>query len=95
MFVVRNMAEWSYNYACTCDGYCEICSVKFTLDCSGPDPNSGEIDFTVTSRDLTCQNREVTPAHFSDELEESSSQNKGVMLIRHDNMNLMLKKMQE
>lgn len=77
------MARWNYTHACECDGYCDMCSVRFTLDVSGPDAtNQNEFDIAVTSRDLITHNGQVQPVHFSNEEEEQSAHGKGITIIK-------------
>ena len=70
----RPMSEWCFAHACDCDGYCDLCSVKFTLDVSGPDSSdTQDLDTSVTSRDLLTRNGQVQAVHFSNEEEEQAA----------------------
>jgi DNA-directed RNA polymerase II subunit RPB3 len=89
----RPMKEWNFSHVCECTtGYCDMCSVKFSLDCDyneltqgfGSDPL--EPHQVITSRDLIIQNRDphrdVQPVHFSSEEEEQSSYDKGITIMK-------------
>jgi DNA-directed RNA polymerase II subunit RPB3 len=77
----RSMDAWNYNHACECDGYCEMCSVRLTLDCTCP-VNENAISYTVTSHDLQCRHGEVQAIHFSNEEEEQMSYDKGITIVK-------------
>jgi DNA-directed RNA polymerase II subunit RPB3 len=86
----RPMSEWQFMHACDCigDGNCDMCSVRFSLDCDYykmeaelPPSQHGQ-PITITTRDLICSNRNVEPVHFSSEEEEQSSHDRGIAIIR-------------
>jgi len=87
----KPMAQWNYFHACeecSGDGSCDLCSVRFSLDCDYdemiekmPDHVPG-IPIHVTSQDLICHSKEVFPVHFGNEDEEISSHDKGIMIIK-------------
>ena len=87
----KSMAGWNYFHACeecSGDGSCDLCSVRFSLDCDYdvmiekmPDHTPG-IPIHVTSQDLVCHSKEVFPVHFGNEDEEISSHDKGIMIIK-------------
>ena len=87
----KPMSQWNYFHACEeCpgDGSCDLCSVRFSLDCDYdtmlekmPDVMAGT-PIKVTSQDLICHSKEVFPVHFGDEDEEISSHDRGIMIIK-------------
>ena len=80
---LKPMAAWNFTHSCECDGYCDNCSVHFSLDVRGPDPqNPQEIDASVTSRDLVTLNRLVQPVHFGNEDEEHVSLSTGISIVK-------------
>lgn len=77
------MNEWNYAHACECDGCCDVCSVRFSLDISGPDPTDpNQFDQTVTSKHLTSHSGHVQPVHFSSEDEEGTTQANGIVIVK-------------
>lgn len=86
----RPMSDWNYNHSCNCDGYCDNCSVKFTLDCdyytmmneSGQTEMDRDPSFTITSDDLKSHNHDVTPVHFANEAEEQAAVGKGITIMK-------------
>lgn len=79
----RPMSQWNFHHECDCEEHCDNCSVRFVLDCRGPDPdNIQETEVNVTSKDLISLNRNVQPVHFSNEEEEHSSYDKGICIVK-------------
>jgi DNA-directed RNA polymerase II subunit RPB3 len=87
----KPMSQWNYFHACeecSGDGSCDLCSVRFSLDCDYdtmlakmPEVMAGT-PIKVTSQDLICHSKEVFPVHFGDEDEEISSHDRGIMIIK-------------
>lgn len=86
----RPMSEWNYNHACECDSYCDMCSVKFVLNCDYNSINESwntptsqrETSVMVTSRDLETRNPHVQPVHFGNMDEEQQSGDRGIAIMR-------------
>jgi DNA-directed RNA polymerase II subunit RPB3 len=80
---VLSLNDMNFCHKCDCDGYCDKCSVHFSLDVFGPDPlDPQEMDVTVTSRDLVSSSRHCQPVHFSNEEEEHASYAKGITIMK-------------
>lgn len=83
------MDAWTYNYACSCDGECQLCTARITLDCDFnkmivdlPEHEQQQVAVTITSRDLRCHNPDVEIVHFSNEDEEQRSHDKGIVIVK-------------
>lgn len=77
------LGRWNFPYLCDCQdesGYCDMCSVRFTLDVSGPSSSDDALERVVTSRDLKSMSREVSAVHFSNEDEDQ--EDKGVVIMK-------------
>lgn len=83
----KMMSSWNYNHACNCDDYCDKCSVRFTLDCdfrrmvADKPASQQKLNVAVTSRHLISECEGVFPVNFSNEDEESRSQDDGVCIV--------------
>ena len=77
------MGRWNFTHSCDCEdpsGYCDMCSVKFTLDVSGPSSSDDALERVVTSRDLYSSSPQVSAVHFSNE--EEDQEDKGVVIMK-------------
>lgn len=91
----KPMKEWNYNHACNCGDFCDLCSVKITLECdfqtlyeknyinaSEEQTYDNEIAITITSRDLVSHHPDVEVVHFSNPEEERKSHDAGIMITK-------------
>ena len=84
----RDMSSWNYNFDCTCEDYCELCSCELFLDCDYNEmikdlpAHQQDIAITITSRDLISSNPMVQPVHFSNEEDAQRSHDKGITLVK-------------
>eukprot|EP01038_Epipyxis_sp_PR26KG_P012534 gene12534-16812_t len=82
------MSVWQYNHACDCGDFCDLCSVKFTLDCDYYDMvkdkpvHQQDVAVAVTSKNLMSNSPDVTPVHFSNEDEELRSHDEGIVIVK-------------
>lgn len=85
----RAMSHWNYNHMCSCGGFCEECSVTFTLDCDYakmiediPEQQRTDVEMgiQVTSRHLISQNPDVQPVHFGNEDEALASYDDAILI---------------
>ncbi|RYH18303.1 hypothetical protein EON65_27335 [archaeon] len=84
----RPIKEWNYNYNCSCDGYCDLCAVRITLDCDfyqmtkHLSAHEQDVAITITSRDMVVHSPYAEVVHFSSVEEEQQSHDRGIVIVK-------------
>lgn len=86
----KGMDAWTYSHECTCDDFCENCSVKFTLNCDFNEMSQNrpgyqnKVAILVTSNDLESSDRDVHAVNFSSEedLNHSLGTSDGIVIVK-------------